>query len=700
MNFRFLILTTIFVSTLSFLPDELKRYQVIAGTTITNSGTSRVHGDMALHPGTSITGFPPGEITGKMEINNPTALLAQTSLIKFYLQTSLLPCEFNLTGVDIGGKTLTPGVYCFTQTVAITGTVTLDAQNKTAPLWIFQIGTTLTTAGSSIVSIINGTNTPCNIFWNVGSSVTLGESSKFKGIINAYTSISISTTANIEGKLFAQNGAVTLLTNDVSNCTEVINDSFQCFGLNSTDSKVCGGHGKCTKNNSCFCNVNYQGTQCGNFTCFSIDSTNVTVCGGNGICNLPNNCTCNAGFTGNQCQNQIGASPKPSPKVSPVQSPKLSPIASPKVSPKSSPIVSPIVSPKLSPKLSPKVSPKVSPIASPKISPKISPKVSPKSSPVASPKVSPKSSNIPSNSPKLSNAPITSTTPKVSPKLSLTPIASPRNSPNTPSGCPNKMTILSGTTITSTGLSTITGNIGVYPGSGLTGFPPAKYTGDKYIAVSSAQTAQGELGVLYGHLTRLPCNVVMTGVNLGSKTLVPGVYCFATGAEITGNLYLDSANQTDPYWIFQMGTTLVTSSSSKVLFTKDTKPCKVFWKVGSSATIGGNSIFNGNIVAYTSISLDTSASVTGKLLAQNGEVTLISNTIVDCPFNCTNSCYGIESTNPSVCSGKGTCTVLGTCDCQNGFNGTKCETMIVTNSSSGIGFSLISIIISFLLIIF
>jgi hypothetical protein len=275
-------------------------------------------------------------------------------------------------------------------------------------------------------------------------------------------------------------------------------------------------------------------------------------------------------------------------------------------------------------------------------------------------------------------------------------ITSTQNNSTVPSTCSKKMAILAGTTVTSTGASTIGGNIGIYPGSALVGFPPGIVNGEKFAGVVESQIAQGELLSLYNYLNGVPCGTVMTGVDLGGKTLVPGVYCFATGAQITGNLYLDSANSSNPIWIFQMGTTLVTAGNSQVLFTKVSKPCGVFWKVGSSATIGATSSFAGNIVAYTSIEVGTSATTVGKLLAQNGAVTMISNTIVDCPFSCTNVCNGRLSNDTAVCSSRGSCTVLGTCHCQSGRNGTDCEASYSVNSSSSVGFSIFAFMISFI----
>jgi hypothetical protein len=271
---------------------------------------------------------------------------------------------------------------------------------------------------------------------------------------------------------------------------------------------------------------------------------------------------------------------------------------------------------------------------------------------------------------------------------------------NNSTGCSKKMAIIAGTTVTSTGSTTIGGNVGVYPGSALIGFPPGIINGEKFVGVTESQIAQGELLALYNYLNGLPCNTVMTGVDLGGKTLVPGVYCFAEGAQISGTLNLDSANVANPTWVFQTASTLVTAGNSKVLFTKISKPCGVFWKVGSSATIGATSTFAGNIAALTSIELGTGASTNGKLLARNGAVSLISNTIVDCPFECNSVvCNGKVSNDPSVCSSQGVCTVLGNCQCNAGRNGTNCESFSSTNSSTSVGFSIFTMFMSLLIFV-
>ena len=126
-----------------------------------------------------------------------------------------------MTGQDLGGLTLTPGVYCFSSSAQLTGTLTLDAQGNPNAVFIFKIGSTLTTASNSSVVVINtggNSSIACNVFWQVGSSATLGTGTSFAGNILALTSITLNTGANVSGRVLARNGAVTLDTNNVTVC--------------------------------------------------------------------------------------------------------------------------------------------------------------------------------------------------------------------------------------------------------------------------------------------------------------------------------------------------------------------------------------------------------------------------------------------------------------------------------------------------
>ncbi len=126
-----------------------------------------------------------------------------------------MACNTDLTGQDLGGLTLTPGVYCFSSSAQLTGNLTLDAQGNSQALFVFQIGSTLTTATNASVVVING-GQDCNVSWQVGSSATLGTATAFVGNILALTSITLNTTASVSGRVLARNGAVTLDNNAIT----------------------------------------------------------------------------------------------------------------------------------------------------------------------------------------------------------------------------------------------------------------------------------------------------------------------------------------------------------------------------------------------------------------------------------------------------------------------------------------------------
>jgi Protein of unknown function (DUF3494). len=191
-------------------------YAVLGGSTITNTGNSVINGNLGLSPGTSVTGFPPGIVNGTQHVTDTAAANAQSALVTAYnALTSQSAGSVDLTGQDLGGLTLTPGVYRFSSSAGLTGTLTLNAQGDPNSVFIFLIGSTLTTASNSIVSVING-GSDCNVFWQVGSSATLGTATTFVGNILALTDITLTTGANVKGSLLARNGAVTLDTNNVS----------------------------------------------------------------------------------------------------------------------------------------------------------------------------------------------------------------------------------------------------------------------------------------------------------------------------------------------------------------------------------------------------------------------------------------------------------------------------------------------------
>ena len=198
-------------------------YAVLAGSTVTNTGYSVINGNLGVSAGCAVTGFPPGIVHGQTNKCNAAAAHAQRDLTTAFNQGMGLSKTRDLTGQDLGGLNLTKGVYFFSSSAQLSGGV-LYLTGKPGAVFVFQIGTTLTTLSNSSVIFINSlTKKPMNdphIYWVVGTSATLGTGTKFAGNILALTSITLNTGASITcGSALARNGAVTLDTNVITkNC--------------------------------------------------------------------------------------------------------------------------------------------------------------------------------------------------------------------------------------------------------------------------------------------------------------------------------------------------------------------------------------------------------------------------------------------------------------------------------------------------
>ncbi|HTB84297.1 MAG TPA: ice-binding family protein [Candidatus Sulfotelmatobacter sp.] len=193
-------------------------YAVLAGSTITSTGPTVINGGLGLSPGSAVTGSP--IVNGAYDVDNAPAVQAQNDLTTAFNTAAGLAPNQNLTGQDLGGLTLTPGVYFFASTAQLTGLLTLNDLGNPDAVFVFQIGSTLTTASDSSVVTINdgGSTTPgISTFWEVGSSATLGTATAFQGNILAETTITADTGATVlDGRLLAINGAVNLDDNTIT----------------------------------------------------------------------------------------------------------------------------------------------------------------------------------------------------------------------------------------------------------------------------------------------------------------------------------------------------------------------------------------------------------------------------------------------------------------------------------------------------
>jgi len=202
-------------------------------------------------------------------------------------------------------------------------------------------------------------------------------------------------------------------------------------------------------------------------------------------------------------------------------------------------------------------------------------------------------------------------------------------------GTADKFALLGGSGITNVNAHTfIIGDVGSSPTPKVKGIKPAQVKGVLYLK-SSPVTAKAQKGLTtaYNQAAAASCGTILTGQNLGGMKLIPGVYCFASAAQLTGDLKLDAEGNSNAQWIFQIGTTLTTAPNSKVVVNlggKGGRGCNVYWQVGSSATVAKGSIFVGKIMALTSVTLD-GGTLRGKALARSGAVSISARETVDGP---------------------------------------------------------------------
>jgi cytoskeletal protein CcmA (bactofilin family) len=511
-------------------------FAVLAASTVTNAGASIITGNLGLSPGISVTGFPPGVLNGVQHISDPTTAQAQLDLTAAYNDAAGRTLGAIMLAGNMGGLTLAPGLYKSTSSLEISsGDLTLDAQGDASAVYIFEMASTLvTTTGRKV--ILAGGAQAANVYWQVGSSATLGVSSVFKGNILALASITVNNAAAVEGRLLARTAAVTLDNNVVVMGAAAVVPVDAIAPVVSSGAPLNGATG-----------VAVGSTVVARFSeamsAASINSATFML---------------NQGVTAmSGTVSYVGGAA--------------------------------IFTPGLN--LSPQT---------------------------------------------LYTATITTGAADVSGNhlasnmvWSFTTASNVVVAPVQPVSGLGTFEILAGSTVTNTGATSVSGDLGVSPGIAVTGFPPGIMIGTIHAGDPSAAQAQLALTAAYNDAAGRSVGAIALAGNLGGLTLAPGVYKSTSSLEISsGDLTLDAKGNPNAVFIFEMASTLITTTGRKVILAGGARAANIVWQVGSSATLGVSSVFKGNILALASITVSSGASVEGRLMARTGAVTLDSNVIL------------------------------------------------------------------------
>jgi hypothetical protein len=715
-------------------------FAVLAASTVTNTGATSVTGDLGLSPGTAVTGFPPGTVIGTLHAADAAAAQAQADLTIAYNDTAGRTGGTLLAG-NLGGRTLTPGLYTSTSSLEISsGDLVLDARGDINAVFLFQMGSTFTmTSGRQI--ILSGGAQAANVFWQVGSSATLGTGSVFKGTILALASITVTTGAAVEGRLLARTAAVTLDTNTVALPIALVNPAV--VGNAGTGWPISGNVAAAfsepmdplTINTQTFRlrqgatvvpgAVSYAGvTAVFNPTALLVPltiytatvttgaksltgaalpadfswtfTTGVTVdttqplisatVPANGASAVPINATVTCAFT--KAMNPLTLTPLSftvthggaavagvvsyagfTATFTPTALLASSTVYTATVTAAAQDLAgnplafntswsfktgvnldttSPVVTVTVPTNGATNVAINQS------INATFSKAMDPLTLTTATLKVTGPGGAIlpgivsyallsqiatlipalPLASNTLYTATVTSGAKDVAGNAlvgfswTFTTGVTPVGQPPVALGAATTFAVLAASTVTSTGATRLNGNLGLSPGTSVTGFPPGVINGTLHAADAAAALAQLALTIAYTDAAGRTIGSHLVAGNLGGQTLAPGLYTSSSSLAISaGDLTLDAEGDVNAVFIFQMGSTLTTTAGRRVILVNGAKAANVFWLVGSSATLGTGSVFKGNILALASITVTTGAAVEGRLLARTAAVTLDTNTV-------------------------------------------------------------------------
>jgi hypothetical protein len=615
-------------------------FSVLAGTAINNTGNTTLNGDIGVSPASTVTGFPPGTYTGVQHLNDSTAVSAKLDLVNAYTAAAARTNgAVTISDGKLGGKTLSPGIYkSGTGSFTITGSdLTLDGGGNANAVWVFQSSSSLTVGSGLKVVPVNGANA-ANMYWQVGGSATIGTNASFQGNIMAYQSISLQSGAKLNGRALALNGAVTLNNNNMAIITITAfagsNGSITPNGIvpmkygasqsftitpashyHIADVLIDGETALMTSSTTydfTYVTANHMIA-----ASFAIDRFELTsAAGANG--SITPSATVDYGTDKTftiipDAQYRVADVLVDYVSIGAVTSYEFKSVAADHTisasfefntfALTSSSVGEGFITASETVNYGASKTFTIYPLSNYHLSDVLVDGVS----------VGAVSSYTFTN---------------VTAAHTIEAIFGVNEDGPIQMNLTASFSVLAGTAINNTGNTTLAGDIGVSPGSTVTGFPPGTYTGEQHLNDSTAASAKLDLANAYAAAAaRKEGAVAISDGELGGKTLTPGIYKSGTGSfTITGSdLTLDGGGNANAVWVFQSSSSLAVGSGFKVVLVNGANAANIYWQVGGSAAIGANASFQGNILAYQSILLQSGAKLNGRALALNGAVTLNNN---------------------------------------------------------------------------
>jgi hypothetical protein len=614
-------------------------FAALGGSTITNTGGSTVTGDLGLSPGSDVTGFPPGTLVGTQHIADTAAGVAIGDLTIAYNDAAgRTLCPVSVAG-NLGGQTLTPGLYKSTSGLEVTsGDLTLDARGTASSVFIFQMASTLITTDGRQVILVGGA-LASNVFWQVGTSASFGTHSVFAGTVMADQSISFDTGSTLNGRALARIGAVTLDEATITSpgaIPPVPDTTLPVVSSTSSAVAVLVGSDITATFSEAMDPTTISGIT------FTVDQGTTSVPGlvsysgmtatFNPTADLADNTTYSATITigakdvaGNALsvnylwtlRTAVGViTDTTRPTVDSTSALVGLAVSSNVTATFSEPMDGATILAASTFTLTQNGTPVSGVVTASGVTATLNPTADLMANTTYTAAISIAAKDVAGNA---------LSTPYVWTFTTANP-ACGQSAVNL--GTAAAFAVLAGSTVTNTGLSSVTGDLGVSPGTAVTGFPPGTVTGTTHAGDGAAAAAVADLNTAYLDAAgRTLCSILVSG-NLGGQTLTPGLYTSSSGLEISsGDLYLDAQGDANAVFIFQMATTLDVASGLHVYLVNGTTSGNVFWQVGTSASLGTDSVFAGTIMADQSISIATGATLDGRALAHIGGVTLDACTV-------------------------------------------------------------------------